>query len=787
MANRVAGHSPSSHPYRAAEQSLSASLGQLLLAAAVAGVLVAGLLLPLVGGVGLAAKSGADSFQDLPSELVVPPLPQASRILAADGSTLATFFYENRINVSLKQVPRVMREAIVAIEDARFYDHHGVDFRGVVRAAVTNSQAGGVQQGGSTLTQQYVKNVLLESAATDSQRRAATADTLARKAREARYALALEQQWSKDKILENYLNIAYFGSGAYGVGAAAKHFFGKPVAKLTLPEAALLAGLVRSPQVYDPIRHPKTAKARRDVVLARMADLHKVTAAQATRAEATPVALHVTKPSNGCVGTPAPFFCDYVISEFKKDKGIGTTVQDRIKLLLRGGITIQTSLDPKVQKATQKAILDHTKVTDHIAAVADVVEPGTGLIKAMGVNRIYDPKKAPGHTTVNLATGGQLGVQGGSTFKIFTLTAALEEGFPLNLKLHCPPRYVSTVFSNNGAPYAPVNAEAHEGGTYDLLSATWLSVNTCFVQLEERTGVERPASIAESLGVRRVDGGALNRGGSFTLGADSISPLAMAGAYATYAAHGKFCPPTAIVSVTDGRRRSLPIAKPKCAQVLDAGIADTVTSVLRGVIERGTGTGASIPRPAAGKTGTANEYGAAWFDGYVPQLAAAVWMGDPRGALRHPLKDVTVGGTFYPRVFGGTIAAPIWGQLMRRALEHTKVEDLAGPDASVARGRQVTVPDVTGLSPYTAKARLSAAGLTGIVSGAPVPSKESAGTVASTSPSGGGTIGYGSSVLILVSNGHPPKAKPTPSASPTPTRTPGPNKKKKAKGKRPFG
>ncbi len=770
-------HRPSSAP----GYSLPGSIGQLLLAAAVAGLLVAGLLLPAVGALGLVAKNGADSFENLPSELSVSPLPQVSRILAADGSTLATFYAQNRINVPLKQVAPVLQNAVIAIEDSRFYEHHGLDVRGTIRAAVTNLQTGS-HQGGSTLTQQYVKNVFLLNAKTEAERQAAVAVTPARKLREARYAIALEQQWSKQKILENYLNIAYFGGGAYGIGAAAKHYFNTTAAKLTLPQAAMLAGLVRNPAAYDPALHPVASKARRNIVLARMAELNKITAYAASRAEASKVVLHLTRPRNGCIGTPAPFFCDYVVSAIQHDPAFGKTVADRDALLRRGGLIIRTSLDPKVQKAAQRAILKRTKVTDKVAAVADVVEPGTGLIRAMGVNRIYDNNaKARGHTTVNLATGGQTGVQAGSTFKIFTLTAALEEGLSLNTQLQCPQRYVSSFPGANGAPYSPANAEPG-GGTYNLFTATWDSVNTCFVQLEERTGTERPAKLAESLGVHVVGGGALNRGGSFTLGGDSISPLAMAGAYAAYAAHGKYCPPSALVSVIDSTGKPLPVTKPACKQVVERGIADTVTQVLRGVITSGTGTAASIGRPAAGKTGTATDYGAAWFDGYVPQLAAAVWLGDPRGAQRHPLRGVSIGGHYYGRVFGGTIAAPIWGDLMRRALKGQPVKGFAGLDPTVAAGQQVSVPALAGLSVRSARARLAAFGLRGVVGGR-VNSNYSYGTVAGSSPGGGSSIGLGSSVLLYLSAGPAPTPSATPTPKPSPSAKPTPSQSKSPKPK----
>src|SRR3954449_8764245 len=244
-------------------------LGLLTAVSAIAGILMAGMLLPIVGGIGLIARAGANDFENLPSVLKESPLPQVSRILAADGSTIATFYAEDRVAAPLSQVPDVMQKALIAIEDVRFYEHHGVDFKGSLRALLHNSSSGSVQQGGSTITQQYVKNMLIESGAPD-----ATADTLARKAREARYALALEKTLTKQQILERYLNIAYFGDGAYGVGTASQHYFGVPVQRLNLQQSALLAGIVQSPGAYDPTVHPATAHARRDVVLSQMLRYH---------------------------------------------------------------------------------------------------------------------------------------------------------------------------------------------------------------------------------------------------------------------------------------------------------------------------------------------------------------------------------------------------------------------------------------------------------------------------------------------------------------------------------
>jgi membrane peptidoglycan carboxypeptidase len=753
------------------------------------GVLAAALVMPVVGGLGLLAKSGSDSFSLLPSELRAPPLPQPSRILAADGSLLATFYDENRVNVTLAQVPHVMRNALIAIEDARFNEHHGVDMKGLGRALITNSTTGSVRQGGSTITQQYVKNVLIESARTDSERRAASERTVARKLQEARYALALEQRLSKDQILERYFNIAYFGSGAYGIGSASRHYFGTPVERLSLPQAALLAGLVRNPTAYDPVRHPEAALARRNTVLSRLRTLGYITAAQEKAGAAKPVGLHITRTANGCEGSRAPFFCDYVLNELRNARALGADKQQRHLLLYRGGLTVRTTLSPKVQQAAQRAVDAAVPRTSPFGAAVDVVEPGTGRILGMAVNRTYGSAK--GQTQVNLATGGSAGVQAGSTFKVFVLAAALQAGIPLSLSLNAPQKYTSKIFKleDGKTPYEPSNAGDSEAGVFNLVSATWESVNTYYIQLEERTGLQRPADIAEALGMRRMDKyGQLHplyRIPSFTLGTNEISPLALANAYASFAAHGRYCKPLAVLSVTGSRGRKYSTGTESCSQAIEPGVADTVTSVLRGVIDgpnpRRTGIAAAIGRPAAGKTGTLQGYAGALFAGYTPQLAAAVWMGDPEG--RRPLQRVTINGHFYKQVYGGTLPAPIWRETMLAALAGVPAVDFAGPDPKVSAGRRIPVPVLRGMAPAAALAALRQAGLAGVVSPIRVPAGGVPGTVGLSRPGAGAGALPGSTVTIYLTNGKPPPPPPPPptppaSASPLPSPLPSPSPSK---------
>jgi len=659
-------------------------LALLLALLTAAGLMLATLAVPLVLGTGLATKSVADHFDALPTGLPDPVLGVDSRILAADGSVLAVLHGpQNRVPVGIAQVAPVMRQAVIDIEDSRFYSHHGVDYKGLARAAVKNTQAGATEQGGSTLTQQYVKNVLLDAASTPDQQQAATGKSLTRKIREARYAVALEQRWPKSRILEGYLNIAYFGNNAYGIGGAAQRYFGEPVGQLTLEQAALLAGLVRGPAIYDPLHHPQAAIARRNEVLARMRQLGHITIAQETAARSQPLGLRPVLPpgaADPCLSSVAPFFCDYVRQILLADKALGATRAERDHRLLEGGLTVKTSFDPAVQRAAQQAVDSTVEKTNRAAATDVVIKPGTGQVLAMAVSRDYGT--APGQTTVALPTQPAFGP--GSTFKAFTLTAALAQGLPLSTSYFAPACYVPTTFTigttsgrNPGDPNAGcadgfANADPAEAATYAIPQATWQSVNTFYIQLEEQVGILNVAAMARTLGIPAARLAKVGpNDGSLTLGTEVVSPLDMATAYATLAARGLRCDPRPLTSITTPTGQPVAFPEPApCRQVLDPAVADTVTSVLEGVLTGGTGypNAATIGRPAAGKTGTNEAFSSAWFVGYTPQLAAAVELGDPRGGQGHPLTNITIGGQNYAHVFGGDIPALIWGRTMYAAL-----------------------------------------------------------------------------------------------------------------------
>jgi len=668
-----------------------------------AGVLLAALALPLVGSAGLTAKAAADDFQALPADIETRPLPQRSRILAADGTLVATFYEENRVSVPLRSVSKVMRDAILAVEDSRFYEHGGIDLRGTLRALIANTQSGSVQQGGSTLTQQYVKNLLIELADGDQAKVAeARAPTMTRKLRELKYALEIEKRLTKDEILENYLNIAYFGSGAYGVEAAARHYFSSSAAKLTLGQAATLAGIVRSPYAYDPTIYPERALSRRNVVLDRMAQVGDATAEEARKATRGKLALRLTETRNGCTRSPVPFFCDYVARVIKTDPVFGKDERDREDLLLRGGITIRSTLDMKAQKSADKALREYVEPTNKVASALAMVEPGTGKIKALGVNRAYG--KGRGKTTLNYAVdyahGGSRGFQVGSTMKIFTAAAAIKEKYGVYYSIHSPYRLTGGLPTTKDCDgrsvydygYQPVNEAPRENGRYDLRRATAQSVNTYFLQLQNKVGLCDVVTMAKRAGAKRADGGALKPVLSFTLGSNEMSPLSLANAYATFAARGVRCDPIAITGVIDRNGKQLAVPKGRCEQAIRPEVTDVVTDLLRGVMTRadGTGTRAALSRPSAGKTGTTNDRVAVWFAGYTPQLATAVWAGHPDGS--RSLSGATIGGRTMANWCGGCLPGPIWRLAMTGALAGEPSESFQAPEREWLNGRYAPPP-----------------------------------------------------------------------------------------------
>ena len=641
-------------------------LAKLAATIVLAGALVAGLLLPFIGGTGVAARNSASLLDALPVELTDEMPAGNTRVLAADGSLITMFYRNNRTPVPSDRISDVMKDALVAIEDSRFTEHNGVDVQGTLRALATNLAAGSVQEGGSTLTQQLVKQTLAQTADTSDERQAATEESVGRKLREARLALALEEEYSKDEILTRYLNLVYFGQGAYGVQAAARTYFSVDAADLTLPQAAMLAGLVQSPSVDDPITNPENGQNRRNQVLQRMLDLGQITEAQFAEASAQPVQVVPggTAP-NGCIdATVGGFFCAYVQQYLTGTLGISQALIDD------GGLTIQTTLRPDLQRSGDQAVLDTLAMGDPLVGVFTAVEPGTGHVLAMANNRRFGCE-GPECESVNFNVVPSKGA--GSTYKVFTAAAALEAGFPPNHVITTSEPYVSRVYKNGTAPYSVQNVGDNYPNTLDMERALYLSSNTYFLALEDQLGsVEGPVRMAQRLGMHFDNPTtqdpaeqiiAENRG-SFTFGTDGTSPLDLANAFATFSASGTRCEPVPVTGVLDAQGRPLtgedgqPVVDgDDCTpEAVPPAVADTMTTMLRKDVEPGfrgaTGTRAYVPgHQIAGKTGTNQGRDSVAFVGYTPQYAASVM-------VFSPLQNQDVGG------YGGALGAGIWGDAM---------------------------------------------------------------------------------------------------------------------------
>ena len=777
-------------------------LTMFLVASVVAGALFAGLFVPAVAAVGGATRGSITWFNDL--KAVPPPgdLSQQSVLQASDGTPIARFYAENRIEVPLKKISTNMQNAIISIEDARFRDHGGVDPIGLVRAALSDYLGNGTQvQGASTLTQQYIKNLYLEQAVRRGDRAAqlaAVARDPSRKILEIRAAIDLEKTMTKDQILDNYLNIAYFGNGAYGIEAAAQRYFSIPASKLSMVQSALLAGLVQSPLTYDPVRHKTQALQRRNTVLARMHELHMINDQQYQQAVATKITLRQRFPQSGCISAIAGlgFFCEYVrnlvaagADAFAK---LGSTAQQRLDELDRGGLTIRTSIDLTTQQAALKAIGRYVPIGDksRVATAAVTVEPGTGHVLAMAQNKTFSPKGDIGSTEINYnvdtSLGGSAGFQTGSTFKAFTLAAWLNDGNDLGAIIDASRQSIPVdEFTQCGShhvrsteTYDFANSEPNAAKRLSVLDATAGSVNTAFVNMETQLPLCDIAKIAESIGVHQAaprtqcpdqssPSGIPDCIASLTLGPLSISPLTMASAYATFAADGTYCPPFPILSIKDSAGNGIGVKAPTCADnALDPTVAHGVTYALKGVLSHGTAQGIDgiVPGHVAGKTGTTNDSVDTWFVGYTRQRATAVWVGDPtlhgspKNARRTSLNGRTIGGHGYGEVFGATIAAPIWAQIMKVAVQGTDTSDWDAPPGDMLGSsgstapQQTGVPDVTGQAIGDAFNALQSAGFSPRLGG-PVNSNQPAGTVASTSPAAGAGADPGSTVTIHPSTG----------------------------------
>ncbi|MFV0134576.1 transglycosylase domain-containing protein [Streptomyces sp. HMX87] len=649
-----------------------------------AGAVLAGIALPAVGALGLAAKGSVESFDELPANLKTPPLSQRTTILDAEGDLIATVYSRDRTVVSLKEISPYMQKAIVAIEDSRFYQHGAVDLKGVLRALNKNARSGEVSEGASTLTQQYVKNVFVEEAGDDPTKVAqATQQTIGRKIRELKYAIQVEEELGKKKILENYLNITFFGQQAYGVEAASQRYFSKHAKDLELQEAALLAGIVQSPSRYDPVNDEAEAKKRRNVVLQRMAEVGDISQAEADKAKKSPLGLEVSRPKNGCITAVkgASFFCKYVEKVFLSDPVFGKNRKERAKIWNQGGLTIRTTLDPQAQESVQQSLKDHVNKSDSVAAASTLVEPGTGKIVAMGQSKPfgYGKNETEYNYSVDAAYGGSnFGFPTGSTFKPFVAAAALEKGVPATKEYSSPydMEYPSPVQTCDGKPWVNTRGETVENenesevGPYRMKEAMAKSVNTYFVQMISEIGLCPVVDVMDKLHIRQGNGDKLPETPAISLGSVGLSPLTMASAYAAFASRGMYCTPIAIESITQkvgNQRKSLEVPKSTCSRAVSEQTADSINTLLRGVVDSGTGRQAGLTdRESAGKTGTTDERKNAWFVGYTPNMSGAVWVGSATQKVQ--MKNITIGGRYHDLVFGGAVPGPIWKDAMSGAL-----------------------------------------------------------------------------------------------------------------------
>ncbi|TAM81323.1 MAG: PASTA domain-containing protein, partial [Jatrophihabitans sp.] len=723
------------------------TIARLLASLVAVAVLAAGLALPYVGGIGLFAGHEASKFLDTSCNLTETAPPQKTTLYARDGKTvIATLFSQDRVPIPLSDVPRYLQQALIATEDRRFYQHHGVDMRGLLRSAVSTSS--GDTQGGSTLTMQYVKQIryyqaseIQDPAKQAAAQRAAIAQNLDRKIEDAKCAIYIEQvkHESKAEILDNYLNIAFFGENSYGIETASQTYFGKHTKDLTLPEAALLVGLLRAPTAFDPFVNPDAARQRRNEVLQNLVTVGDLSQADADRYEKAPIQLATQKPpvvKEGCANATstianAAFFCEYAQTWLEGPGGISPTQ------LQTGGLHIVTTLDVNTQNTAQAGISAAIPATSPMTAVLPVIDPKTGDVLAMATSKAFGTNtSAQDNTHTTLPVFTLYSALGASTYKLFPLLAALSTGVPSNWPLQTPPKKQPYKASNCLTPTSTTNGDANE--TYNanetLASATAKSSNTFFVGLADQLfscDLQPIVSMATKLGMNGFNQPSdtphkswaqtlvdQQRAQQLVLGDIPTSPLELAGAYAAIADDGRYNAPAPILSITDPDGRTIPVARHPGVQVVSPWVARQAVQILTGDT-KAPGTSADPFRAwyrdnssiVAGKTGTApgvvgsndSLNGALWFVGMTPNLVAtsALINFDSTSAPAAGLPGVADPGT---QAYG-SYASGIWLDALQPVLRHQR---WTWPSPSSTPG--TTVPNVTGLSMADAQAKLTAAG-----------------------------------------------------------------------------
>ncbi len=756
-----------------------ALVGRLAGALVGAGILSAAVLLPFVGGAGLLASKAAGDFVNTTCDLTITPAAQTSTIYASDDTTpIATLYAQNRRDVPLTQVPKPVQDALISTEDRRFYEHHGVDLHGLVRAAVSDSTGGGDTQGGSTLTMQYVKQVRYYQASTAAGQAAAVEQNLDRKVQDAKCAIDLEKKYTKDQILDDYFNIAFFGENSYGIQVAAETYFGVPAAKLTVPQGAMLVGLLQSPSALDPFNDAAAARTRRNVVLDNMVANGKLSAADATKYKATGLGLagkNAPAASEGCAATSskianAGFFCDYVLDWLQNTGGLSR------RTIETGGLKIVTTLDVNLQNNGQQAVWNSGLDTNSpTALVMPSVDPKTGHVTSMITSRHYGV--GPGQTTLPLFTSAYAGA--GSTYKYFTAITALKLGVQPDFTLT-----TNNSYTTKNCPVTDPKPIANAGSyrpTLPLQDALPESVNTYFVGMEDQLfgcNIAPIVQTAQGLGMNALntptqDGKSTyakdvvdqNQAG-FTLGFASTSALELTGAYSAMANDGVFCPPTPVLGVTNSAGKAVTYKTQGCSRQFSPQVARTLESIMVKDTNSYLGTAGSYfsqwyangGSPIASKTGTNNDRSdqgnsALWYVGVTPTLtsaAALVNPSDPAALVSGLPSNVTNNGS---DVFGA-YAATFWLDAYQPTLSQQSWSWPAADDVP----NPVSVPNLLGQSPDEATTTLQGLGLTASVSTVVCGSGEPAGTVGYYGPR---TVSAGDAVTLCLSNGTAPTGSST--------------------------
>ncbi|WP_454811678.1 transglycosylase domain-containing protein [Paenarthrobacter nitroguajacolicus] len=671
------------------------------------GVLITGFLAPVVAFTSTTVGGSVGFYQSLPAELDVDSPSLSSTVVSADGQLIATFFAENRVKVPLEEMSPFIREAIIAIEDSRFYEHAGVDAQGIMRALSSNLTQG-TRQGASTLTQQYVTNVLNESRLSDGRPEDVVLSgqkTVGDKLREIKLALELEKRFSKDQILEGYLNIVFFNRNAYGIEAASRYFFSTSAMDLTLPQAALLAGLVNGPSIYDPIADPQAALDRRNLVLGRMLEQGKITAVDHGVAVATPIELDITPSLQGCAGTSfATYFCDYVSHLILNNEAFGSTLEERERLLYRGGLTITTTLDSRLQNLAQQQVDASAGANpDKWGAAMTTVQPGTGKILAMAQNTVFVPQEGKYDTQLNFNVdakdengydlNGAGGFQPGSTMKPFIYAEWLNEGKHPTATVDASRRVYPVGFpwrSSCGkvlGGYSTAQKAQNLGADDDLQNnddgyyrpmpinyGLYNSINTATFATAAQLDFCGIQKVVDAVGLHSgLDNAPVNMHqiGNL-LGSIGVAPMVLASAYATFANDGTYCKPIAITGISDSQGRQFEAQTPECREAVKPAVARGVNAVLQDVMKVGSGVWIE-PKvhtkvPVAAKTGTSNNNGATWVAGYTTTLATASFFGDTTAGQQRAGQNVTINGKFYKSLDGYMIAGPQWANYMVEAV-----------------------------------------------------------------------------------------------------------------------